>query len=269
MFEKITVLLDCPTVSSEEFVAVNDDHQRTASIMADKDILSLFKAQKVSLIQIPTTKRKLIVQLLLPHVIQNEEHHENCRLEDDDPDEGRTVGSFPNLAHGNPKMKLREIKQQPTIYGPHRFPSHVLQSVVAVANENVWLMYDGVPTHFSIPVRNHLHDTYFGRWIRRDGPVSWTLRFLDLNLNDFFFWCHQKSLVHQTSVAMVEDLTAQIVVASADIDSITDLIEDVRQSLIHRCWLCYDLRRRNFEQSLRPSIVVAFLTSSCDALFVS
>ncbi|PRD29249.1 UNVERIFIED_CONTAM: hypothetical protein NCL1_29987 [Trichonephila clavipes] len=33
-------------------------------------------------------------------------------------------------------MKLREINKQPTIYGPHRFPSHVVNSFRQYANEN-------------------------------------------------------------------------------------------------------------------------------------
>ncbi|GFV82780.1 SCAN domain-containing protein 3 [Trichonephila clavipes] len=39
MFEKVYVLLDCLTVSSEDFVAVDDDNVCTAPIEADKDIL--------------------------------------------------------------------------------------------------------------------------------------------------------------------------------------------------------------------------------------
>ncbi|GFX66742.1 ig-like and fibronectin type-III domain-containing protein 2 [Trichonephila clavipes] len=39
VLEKVSVLWDFPTVSSEEFVAVDDDNLYTAPIMADKDIL--------------------------------------------------------------------------------------------------------------------------------------------------------------------------------------------------------------------------------------
>uniref|UniRef100_A0A8C4RRF5 Tigger transposable element-derived protein 4 n=1 Tax=Erpetoichthys calabaricus TaxID=27687 RepID=A0A8C4RRF5_ERPCA len=46
MFEKVSVLLDCPTVSSEEFVAVDDDNVCTAPIMADKDILEFVQSSK-------------------------------------------------------------------------------------------------------------------------------------------------------------------------------------------------------------------------------
>uniref|UniRef100_A0A8C4SEN5 HTH CENPB-type domain-containing protein n=1 Tax=Erpetoichthys calabaricus TaxID=27687 RepID=A0A8C4SEN5_ERPCA len=46
MFEKVSVLLDCPTVSSEEFVAVDDDNVCTAPIMTDKDILEFVQSSK-------------------------------------------------------------------------------------------------------------------------------------------------------------------------------------------------------------------------------
>ncbi|GFY01132.1 hypothetical protein TNCV_5075991 [Trichonephila clavipes] len=39
MFEKVSVFLDSPTVSTEEYGAVDDDNVFEAPIMADKDIL--------------------------------------------------------------------------------------------------------------------------------------------------------------------------------------------------------------------------------------
>ncbi|GFU88990.1 hypothetical protein TNCV_2894381 [Trichonephila clavipes] len=65
-----------------------------------------------------------------------------------------------------------------------------------------------------------------------------------------FFWGHLKLFVYETPVSTVEDLTVQIVVASADIASIPDLFERVRQPFVRWCRLCYDLSDRNFEQFL-------------------
>ncbi|GFV66304.1 uncharacterized protein TNCV_2737181 [Trichonephila clavipes] len=90
----------------------------------------------------------------------------------------------------------------------------------------------------------------------------------DLNSFYFFFWSHLKSLVYETPVATLEDLMTRIVAVSADIASTLDLFVLGRQYLVRQCRLCYDLHDRNFEQSLRQSVVVAFLTSSCDTLFV-
>ncbi|GFX53596.1 hypothetical protein TNCV_2327111 [Trichonephila clavipes] len=46
MFEKVSVLSDCPTISSEEFVAIDDDNVCTAPIMADKDILEFVQSSE-------------------------------------------------------------------------------------------------------------------------------------------------------------------------------------------------------------------------------
>ncbi|GFV30332.1 uncharacterized protein TNCV_98071 [Trichonephila clavipes] len=126
-------------------------------------------------------------------------------------------------------------------------------------------IHDGAPTHFSVVVRNHCHALYPGSW-------GWTCCLAstlpDLNLLDFFFWGHLESLVYEILVAAVKDLTARIVFASADIASIPDLSERIRQSFVRGCRMCCDLRNCNFEQFIRQSLVVAFLTSNCEALFV-
>ncbi|GFV93538.1 hypothetical protein TNCV_1988501 [Trichonephila clavipes] len=55
MFEKVPVLLDCPTVSSEEFIAVDDDVCKSP-ITADKDTLEF--VLKVEWMQILRNKIK-------------------------------------------------------------------------------------------------------------------------------------------------------------------------------------------------------------------
>ncbi|GFV42256.1 hypothetical protein TNCV_3164871 [Trichonephila clavipes] len=52
----------------------------------------------------------------------------------------------------------------------------------------------------------------------------------DFNLLDFFFWGHLKSLVSETQVAGVEDLTAKIVVSSADFASCLNFFERFRHT---------------------------------------
>ncbi|GFV08603.1 hypothetical protein TNCV_1584161 [Trichonephila clavipes] len=46
MFHKVFVLLERPTVSSEEFVEVYDDNECIAPIMAHKDILEFAQSSK-------------------------------------------------------------------------------------------------------------------------------------------------------------------------------------------------------------------------------
>ncbi|GFX93692.1 SCAN domain-containing protein 3 [Trichonephila clavipes] len=47
IFEKVSVVLYSPTISSEEFVAVDDDNVRTAPIMANKDLLEFVQSSKI------------------------------------------------------------------------------------------------------------------------------------------------------------------------------------------------------------------------------
>ncbi|GFV57720.1 uncharacterized protein TNCV_1552121 [Trichonephila clavipes] len=86
-------------------------------------------------------------------------------------------------------------------------------------------MNDGAPAHFSIVVRNHLFATYPGRWIEHDKPVARPPCSLDINPLDFFFRSDMKSIVHETRVASVEDLTAR---SSAEIESTPELFERVQ-----------------------------------------
>ncbi|GFY30695.1 hypothetical protein TNCV_3118551 [Trichonephila clavipes] len=102
-------------------------------------------------------------------------------------------------------------------------------------------MYDGAPTHFSIAVRNHLYATYPGRWIglfillfipclSSKLPRPPSLGFLLQGLSE----------IACVLEALAEDLTARIIVASADIAT-QDLFERIRQSFVLLCRLRYDL----------------------------
>ncbi|GFU91993.1 hypothetical protein TNCV_192421 [Trichonephila clavipes] len=44
----------------------------------------------------------------------------------------------------------------------------------------------GFTAHFSTAVRNHLHVSYSGKWIKRCGSIDWPPRSLDLNPLDLF-----------------------------------------------------------------------------------
>ena len=46
---------------------------------------------------------------------------------------------------------------------------------------------DGAPPHSSKEVHTKLNEKFTGRWIGRSGPISWTPRFPDLTLLDFFY----------------------------------------------------------------------------------
>ncbi|GFW81348.1 hypothetical protein TNCV_376961 [Trichonephila clavipes] len=86
---------------------------------------------------------------------------------------------------------------------------------------------------------------------------------LDLNLLRFYFWRYLKSFAHERPKVTLEDLTARIIVISTCIMSTPDLFEyiDNPSSVGVGCALTYEHR-------IIPVVVAAFLTLSCDALFV-
>ncbi|GFW92181.1 uncharacterized protein TNCV_3540671 [Trichonephila clavipes] len=100
--------------------------------------------------------------------------------------------------------------------------------VLATTHHNLRFMHDGTPAQFSIVVPSHIHATCPGRWIRRGRPVAWFQRSPDHNPLNIFFWGHLKSLAYDTPTAIVEDLTAQIVIASDDLASTTEIFERVQ-----------------------------------------
>ncbi|GFX28403.1 hypothetical protein TNCV_1152121 [Trichonephila clavipes] len=82
--------------------------------------------------------------------------------EDDEPDEEMTkrmsdIHILPESLNGSKYLVLPEF----------------LQRILAIVQQNVWFMPDGVPQDFSIAVHNHLHATYSRKWIGRDRLVAW------------------------------------------------------------------------------------------------
>ncbi|GFU57224.1 hypothetical protein TNCV_3634161 [Trichonephila clavipes] len=64
MLEKVSVLWDCPTVSSEEFVEVNDDNVCTAPIMTDEDISEFVQSSKNTIDAVSDDKKEMKMKLL-------------------------------------------------------------------------------------------------------------------------------------------------------------------------------------------------------------
>lgn len=74
---------------------------------------------------------------------------------------------------------------------------------------------------------NNFDATHIWKSFVRGGPVAGPTRSLELNILDFFFRGYLKSIVHQTPVDTMEDLTAPIVVASKEIAKTLGMFEGV------------------------------------------
>lgn len=64
----------------------------------------------------------------------------------------------------------------------------LLDDVPLELRGNMWFMHDGAPPHFTVAVRNFLHQEYPNKWIGRghDAPMQWPPRSPDLTPMDFF-----------------------------------------------------------------------------------
>jgi hypothetical protein len=82
----------------------------------------------------------------------------------------------------------------------------LLEDVPLRGRAQMWFMHDGAPPHFTITVREHLHNTYPEQWIGHGGTITWPMRSPNLNLLYFFLWGHLKSVVCATAVSDVADL---------------------------------------------------------------
>jgi hypothetical protein len=75
----------------------------------------------------------------------------------------------------------------------HDLPK-LLEDVPLAVRARMWYKHYGASAHFSLSVRNALNNTHNDRWIRREGPTAWPLRFPDLNPLGFYLAGHQKPL---------------------------------------------------------------------------
>lgn len=124
----------------------------------------------------------------------------------------------------------------------------LLDDIPLDQRQQMWFQHDGAPAHFSIPVREHLHQTFPHRWIGRGGPVLWPARSPDLNPLDFFLWGYLKTLVYGTPVNSLEELQLRINEKCQQIRANEGVLERVRISFKLRCRACLEKEGGHFEQ---------------------
>lgn len=61
----------------------------------------------------------------------------------------------------------------------------------------MFYLHDGAPAHYSIMIKKWLNDNYSGRWIGSgvDASNGWPPKSPDLNVMDFYFWRHKKTII--------------------------------------------------------------------------
>jgi Transposase. len=125
-----------------------------------------------------------------------------------------------------------------------------LEDIPLNQRQQMWFQHDGAPAHFSMAVREHLHQTFPHRWVGRAGPVLWPPRSPDLNPLDFFVWGYLKTLVYGTPVNSLEELQLRINQKCQEIQTKEGVFERVRISLRRRCRACLEMDGGHFEHLL-------------------
>lgn len=127
----------------------------------------------------------------------------------------------------------------------------LLEDLPLAQRTQLFFMHDGAPAHFSATAREYLNVHYENRWIGRGVAVPnqpWPPRSPDLNVLDFYFWGHLKSLVYKTPVENQEDLRNRIIMACENIKNTPGLFRNVRNSMIRRLDACILAEGGHFQQ---------------------
>lgn len=73
----------------------------------------------------------------------------------------------------------------------------------------IWYQQDGAPAHNTLAVRQYLDAQFPGRWIGRQGPISWPPRSPDLSPLDFALWGWMRHRFYTAGEALRDVPSAQ------------------------------------------------------------
>lgn len=128
----------------------------------------------------------------------------------------------------------------------------LLDEVPVQIRQNMWMMHDGAPAHYTVNVRQWLHEHFPGRWIGRgqDAPIAWPPRSPDLNPCDFYLWSHLKGLVYSTPVDNLDILEARVRNATNLIRNDINIFQRVKYNFSRRLRACLAAGGGHFENNL-------------------
>lgn len=129
----------------------------------------------------------------------------------------------------------------------------LLDDIPLGLRRNMWFMHDGAPPHFTLAVRNHLHEQYPNKWIGRgnDAPVNWPPRSPDLTPLDYFLWGTLKNMVYSRPVNEEPELWRRIQDAVVILRNDVEMIQRVQFNFLRRVDLCIRMNGGHFEHMLK------------------
>ena len=76
----------------------------------------------------------------------------------------------------------------------------LLEDIPLLLRSQMYCQIGGAPPHYTLRVREILHEIFPNRWLGRVGPVAWPPRSTDQTPLDYYLWGHMKTLVYETKV---------------------------------------------------------------------
>lgn len=113
---------------------------------------------------------------------------------------------------------------------------------------NCWFQQDGAPAHNSRDVRNYLSGQFPEKWIGTHSTISWPARSPDITPLDFFLWGYIKDRVYTDQFENEEQL--QMCVTEAFNSISPEMLSNVLDATVRRCYLCLEVNGFHFEQLL-------------------
>lgn len=124
----------------------------------------------------------------------------------------------------------------------------LLEDVPLDIIRRLWVQHDGAPAHYSVECRDHLNNTFPGRWIGRGGPIAWPARSPDLTKMDFYLWGYIKDVVYRTPPTTKNNMKERIREAFRSVNAET--LRSVSSSFVQRLQLCIRENGSHFEYLL-------------------
>ena len=116
-----------------------------------------------------------------------------------------------------------------------------LEAVPSATGIAMYLQHDGVPSHYTRHVMQHLNGTFPNRWIGRGSTINWPPRSPDLTPLDFCLWGLMKSEVYRNKMDTRDELIVNTLDVIGCIKERQDALSRTTRHVFTRVAKCIDV----------------------------
>lgn len=125
---------------------------------------------------------------------------------------------------------------------------NLLEELPLNLRQNMWIMQDGAPPHYTREVRTYLNINFSERWIGRGSHFPWPARSPDFNPLDFGVWGAMKQLVYKNPINTRNQLWEEINAAAVSFGPM--MLFNMRRSFMERMDKCIEENGGHIEHLL-------------------